>query len=220
MNSRIFISKNLSEVTQLNEICSASNVELEAFSFLDFEPADFEIDTDFDVIFFSSPRSVTFFLSRYSINSDKAIACIGGKTASVLQSLGKKPDFIGSASDPKEVGDELKKWLDGRIVLFPLSNISKRSVSSVIRNEQKVEVIVYQTLLKTHTIQQSDCYIFTSPSNVEAFFNSENTIDDQLAIAWGSTTSNELKKFGVEHLTLSAPSMEALISTLQENKLI
>ena len=44
---------------------------------------------------------------------------------------------------------------------------------------------------------ESDILVFTSPSNVEAFFNTENSISGQRVFSIGETTRKELLKHNV-----------------------
>ena len=220
MPFKIFISKNPSEVSQLNADLSDQEVILEAKSFLYFEPVPFRIDSEFDVLFFSSPRSVTFFMSQYAIPRNKVIACVGQKTETLLKSLSCQPEFVGTSSDPRVIGEEFALWLNKRTVLFPLSDISKKTIFNCVAEDQRMEVVAYSTKKQSIELQKFDCYVFTSPSNVDAFFASGNKIENSLIIAWGASTSGELSKHNIEHEVLKEPSMHCLKEFLQNKNII
>ncbi|MBL4861995.1 MAG: uroporphyrinogen-III synthase, partial [Crocinitomicaceae bacterium] len=102
------------------------------------------MEGDYDIIFFGSPRAVTFFTNQERIDAQIAIACIGKKTAEQLQKKGYTVDFIGSSSsNPDEIGQTFKEWCGKKKVLFPISNRSLRSIASFFNIQQKIEVVVY-----------------------------------------------------------------------------
>lgn len=221
MPKRIFISKNPSEITSLRSQFEAKGYEVVAHSFLSFSPVEFEIQLPYDVIFFGSPRAVIFFKAGASISPNKLIACVGSKTAEVLESMGHTVDFVGkNSSDPKSVAEDFKKWLaeqksgfesltphDSRVqrsarVLFPISNRSLKTIAGAIPEDQKEEVVVYSTDVIGKVIEPCDVYAFSSPSNVEGFFEVNTIREGAAVIAWGKSTERALEgyqdKFGFE----------------------
>lgn len=212
MSKRIFISKNASEITSLRSQFEAKGYEVIAHSFLSFSAVEFEIQHPYDVIFFGSPRAVIFFKASESISPDKLIACVGSKTAEVLESMGHRVDFVGqNSSEPKTVAEDFKNWLTstplsqraskaqseerGARVLFPLSSRSLKTIASAIPEDQKEEVVVYQTEVKGKVIPPCDVYAFSSPSNVEGFFEVNEIRDGAEVVAWGTSTERALKEY-------------------------
>ena len=197
-------------------------------SFLSFVPIPFEVQREYDVIFFSSVRSVMFFKASQSIPSHTLIACIGDKTAELLAQLGHPVDFKGSQSgEPKVVAEEFKVWLTSTTlrqaqrdtlsqrVLFPLSDRSLKSISNEIADEQKEEVIVYSTAVIGKAVEECDVYVFTSPSNVEGFFELNTVPVGARVIAWGKSTEGVLvsKKIEISY-SLKDSSIESLLKQL------
>ena len=73
-----------------------------------------------------------------------------------------------------------------------------RTIQKKLPKTQVTELIVYKTIQKLDfKLPESDILVFTSPSNVEAFFNTENSISDQRVISIGETTRKELLKHNV-----------------------
>ncbi len=153
-----------------------------------------------------------FFKASQSIPAHTLIACIGDKTAELLAQLGHTVDFKGSQSgEPKVVAEEFKVWLTSTTlrlrqaqrdtlsqrVLFPLSDRSLKSISSEIPEEQKEEVIVYSTAVIGKAVEECDVYVFTSPSNVEGFFELNTVPVGAKVIAWGKSTEAGLVARGV-----------------------
>ena len=220
MISSIFISKNIKETYQLSSYCEINNYNLSAHSMISFRSLPFEFDFLFDVVYFSSPRSVDFYFKKMSLSSiiQKKIACSGLRTSDRIKSHGINVDFVlknpGNISHSTTI---FQDWLGDRKVLFPCSTISLKSVLSNLPKNQFEIVEVYETLYKSRAIDLHDIYVFTSPSNVESFL-SKNIIDkNSIIISWGDSTSNCLKKNGHKSdYVLSNPSINELINLLEE----
>ncbi len=201
MVRRVFISKNESEVDSLARYLSENGQKLVARSFLSFEPVQFSVKSKFDVLFFSSPRSVTFFKSGYGIPKGKLIACTGNKTKELLESLGFIVSFHGKqAGKISDIAKEFKDWCGEKRVLFPISSISKKTVSSLFSEKQKTELVVYETIITPCKIDDCDTYIFSSPSNVRGFLMENKIPKGAKVISWGESTSEELRGNGIQVL--------------------
>ena len=172
----------------------------ECRSLIDFKSLSFDLPNDFEVVFFSSIRSAKFLSESKKINFDKySIACAGTQTALKLNEMGFNTDFIASnASDPKHVSEEFSAWLGARKVFIPSSNRSLRSIEESIPNDQIQRTIVYETLLLPLKIFSTDVLVFTSPSNVHAYFIENDILEDSIVIAWGHSTKKALLDYGCQ----------------------
>ncbi len=96
----------------------------------------------------------------------------------------------------KEVGDD--------DCLFPVSNISKRTIQKYFPNQAKThDLIVYNTIEKNDFRDpKADVLIFTSPSNVRAYFSKLALKEGQRVVSIGPTTEKELQKFGIKNYKL------------------
>lgn len=213
---RLFISKNTSEIKALVDFLVDRNETIVNHSFLSFEPIDFEAQSQFDVIFFSSPRAVIFYKAKQDIPKDTLIACTGIKTAELLKAMGYQIDFIGEKSgDINTVAQSFKTWAGDKKVLFPISSISLKSISSVLNAEQVIELEVYKTSIQAKEIETCETYVFTSPSNVEGFLLKNSIPPKATVIAWGSSTETKLLEAGVPvNHTLGQSSISELINFL------
>ncbi|MDG1147082.1 MAG: uroporphyrinogen-III synthase [Crocinitomicaceae bacterium] len=222
MTKRLFISKNSTDTNNLSAFLSPQNTALISHSFLQFEGLNFKIDTNYDVIFFTSPRSVLFFKATLDIPRHVKIACTGSKTAELLEKMGYKVEFKGEQSgDIHHVADAFKIWAKNRTVLFPMSDISLRTVSSQLDSDSVVEVVVYKTIIKGFKIAPCDIYIFTSPSNVAGFLMENEVPTQAKIIAWGASTQEALTQKGFKvNYTLKESSIESLIEYWLEISLI
>ena len=79
-----------------------------------------------------------------------------------------------------------------------------RSVQSqFVRNEQTFDINVYETIEHSdQSLPAADILIFTSPSNVNAFFKANKVEQHHKVIAMGGATEAELRKHGVRKCTL------------------
>ena len=197
MNKSIFISKDISEVAILQQFCLANKINLIASSFIRFEAVPFEVNQTYDVLFISSIRAAEFFLKTEKIKPETVIACIGQTTANKLEDLGIKISFVGEKSgNPIEVAEAFKKWLGNRTVLIPQSNISKRTIGSLIPSNQCIEPIVYKTVSDCQEIPACETYVFTSPSNFDSFLTCNEPPHGKV-IAWGETTKKHIAAKGI-----------------------
>ena len=222
MSKSIFISKNASEIEPYRSQFEELGYSVINHSFLSFSPVEFDSDShrnEYDVIFFGSRRAVIFFMASQAIPENKLIACVGGKTAELLKSLGHEVAFVGKKSgEPKVVAEEFKVWLGDRFVLFPVSDRSLRTISRLIPEDQKEELVVYSTEVKGKAVQECDVYVFTSPSNVDGFLM-ENVIPETASvIAWGKSTEGSLVSCGitVEHC-LKESGFEGVLEIISAN---
>lgn len=216
MNKRIFISKNKAEIIPFIEDFQQKEFDVIAHSFLSFETIEFEVKSSYEIIFFSSPRSVTFFKTRSSIPSYVKIACIGEKTKHILEEMGHQVAF--SRKDNETLDDfalSFKKWSQKKRILFPISSISLKTISSKFPQNQIEEVEVYSTQIVGKNIEKSDVYVFTSPSNVEGFLKKNTMPNNARIISWGESTSRFLhKNEGRVDVELKNSSVEELIDLL------
>ena len=191
--------------------------KFECTSLIDFKPRSFDVPNhSFEVVFFSSIRSAKFLSESKKINLGLyQLACAGPQTALKLSEMGLEADFIASnASDPKYVSQDFSSWLGDRKVFIPSSNRSLRSVEQSIPADQIERVVVYETVLLPVKVVSTDVLVFTSPSNVHAFFIENEILENSIVVAWGQSTKKALLEYGCQ------PSIILAEGTLNELKSI
>lgn len=211
----VFISREKDTIQDLTQFTSEHQIDLVAHSFLSFEQVPYSVQKSFDIVFFGSPKAVQFFLDQEPVLSNCIIAAVGGSTAKVLEDRGITVSFIGEGSDIPKLADAFRNWVKGKSVLFPQSDRSLRSISSSFPKEQKEDLVVYKTLVSPFNIPEVDAYIFTSPSNVEGFFETNHIPENARVISWGSSTTESLNNKGIDAIQLDEPSIRSLISELK-----
>lgn len=166
-----------------------------------------------DWIFFSSPQSVELYFAHYPLKAKK-IAALSEGTAHALLQLRQTPSFVGNPNKvTKQIGQDFFAQLAAdEAVLFPLSDISKRQISSQGTQQRIHELVTYRTALKGIRLPQTPAVIlFTSPSNVDGYLlqNKISTASHLLAI--GHTTADHLKHLGYTRVTVSESTQEKML---------
>lgn len=214
---RIFISKNVDDCEPLVQFCKINNIALTAQSLIEFEAIPFKIDSHYDVVFFSSIRSAQFYFEKEIHKETVIFACTGETTNAKLKQLGVECSFIGEeAGNPKKTAEKFKNWVKNRIVFFPQSNLSLGTFSSVLPSKQVLKQIIYETILIKCKIVKCQIYIFTSPSNLDAFLTINELSEDSKIILWGKSTLEYAKTKSVKStFILTKSNFDELVQLLQ-----
>ena len=215
----LFISRNPAQVPLLTVFCRTQHIALEARSLIRFEGIVAHPTQPYDIVFFPSIRAAEFFLTCNQLPEHILVACIGKQTAEKLSGIGLTPSFIGEkAGDPESVGQSFAQFTGKRRVLIPSSTESNRSIQSFLRNDQTETLDVYRTLPEPADIGTSDVYVFSSPSNLYAFFEKNTFPEGAKTVAWGKTTQRAFDRMGIScsHVLGHAEESE-LIDWLKKN---
>ena len=212
----LYITRDLDDLFILQQYCSFGQIDLHAQSQITFEEVPFSIEKPFEVVFFSSVRAGRFFLRNYDGPlSTLAFACIGEETA---KRFNIDFAFVGKeAGNPEKVAEKFKSWLGEKRLLIPHSSLSQKTIASIIPSSQCESICIYNTLLKPSVVPECDVYVFTSPSNLEAFLQVNKLPEHAKVIAWGNTTEKALLKARITpNLTLKNAQLEELIDVLSK----
>lgn len=213
---RLFISKAENELELLPRFCKEQHISLSTHSFLTFEATPFHITKSFEVIFFASPRAVRFFFQQETIADTVLIAVAGETTRKAITELGKEVHFSPiNSGNIEESTLEFARWVNHKQVLFPTSDLSQKSYTQHLRQEQLEVVQTYKTQISTKKIEECAIYVFTSPSNVTGFLASNTFPENATVIAWGETTRAALSSFvKTDALLVLEQSTEASLAEL------
>jgi uroporphyrinogen-III synthase len=168
-------------------------------SLIEMQAVPFKLEEIFDWVFFSSKHAVKFFFDQNpNLLSTTKYGAISKATAQELRKFGKSCDFIGNSTDTKMVGKQFAARVGAQKVLFPIAKGSLKSIQGQFtKKEQVKDLFVYETIKKNEEpVTFADVCIFTSPSNVEAFFEKNKLTPEQKIIAMGDATAATLKRFG------------------------
>jgi hydroxymethylbilane synthase len=188
----------------LSKSLLANGITLHSQALIDIRPVPIKLLPQCDWIFFTSKNAVKHFFNQKPAVGKVKYGCVGKSTAEALRRFGMKPDFIGYSTDTRMTGKQFAATVGDGTVLFPQAKESMRSIQQQFVNSNKVvDLTVYETILYNDVaVPAADVYIFTSPSNVEAFFEKNKIKPGQKVVAMGGATGSALKQFGVHRFAL------------------
>ena len=215
----VFISRDLEQVKELAVFCVEQEIHLTPRSLIRFEGIYTHPKRPFDLIFFPSIRAAAYFLEYNTIPNGVAVGCIGEQTAVKLRDIGVTPSFIGKNSgDPKSVARAFAAFAVGKRVLIPSSTVSNKTLQEFLPEDQVETLTVYRTIPDPVRITDHELYVFSSPSNLNAFLELNTIPDDAQVIAWGKTTLNSLESKGLKHThCLNDANTNELIKWIKQN---
>ena len=181
----------------------------------------------FDWLFFSSKHAVYHFfeqeISKKNIagNSKVKIGAVGKATADAVRKYGKRADFIGYSTDTKLTGKQFAAIAGEATVLFPQAKGSMKTIQQQFTKAAKViDLTVYETKKQpldadTFNPAHYGILVFTSPSNVEGWFEKFTILPKQKVVAFGEATANALRGFKIEpHALASSFDDVGLVQTV------
>lgn len=161
-----------------------------------------------DWVFFSSRNAVKYFFEQEPNVEEVSFGAIGNSTAEEIRRYGKRVEFIGSSTDTRLTGKDFSLKVGNKTVLFPQSKSSMRTVQSqMIKKENVFDVVVYETIAKNNfdlPVANCQTIIFTSPSNVDSFFEKYKVSNEQKVVSMGEATASALRKYAVNTNALPA----------------
>ncbi len=147
-------------------------------------------------IFFSSKQAVKYFFEQKPVLGTQKYGAVGKATAEAIRRYGKRADFIGASVNTKMTGKQFAAKVGSSKVLFPQAKGSMRSIQQqFVKGEQVIDLPVYETIRKNSgDMPDAEILVFTSPSNVEAWFERFKIRKDQKVVAMGDATANALRQ--------------------------
>lgn len=173
-------------------------------------------------VFFCSPFAARVFVESQGIDFfiGKKIGALSQGTASVLRECGVVPNFIGSKDSTKAIAEEYSRLLSSQDrILFPVSNISVRTVQRELELKHEVdEVVVYKTTkIIPDNIPDFDAIFITSPSNAEAFANINFEKYNKKVFSFGIKTQEKLQSFGISSILSKGFDESKIKETLSQS---
>lgn len=170
-----------------------------------------KIDLDqVDWVFFTSKNSVEyFFRNEPEIGSHTKFAVIGRGSEEKLRQFGQVPSFSGEeyGIDMEGVAAAFAKLADGLTVLIPRAKETLGTMRRALTPATEViDLPVYATATVTDTPHSgAEILIFTSPSNVRAYFSNNVLNPGQQIIGIGYASGRELANLGYEYVLPATP---------------
>ena len=212
----VWISRELNSDSILRKLLENSSCYITAQSLIEKTKLSLEFLPKCDWIFFNSSFCYDSIKQLKSTFKNKKIAAFGDATARHLKAQNLKVSFIGTGC-PKNVAKDFKSTIDrDDVVFFPSSNISVGTVQKLIHEKNKTVKKSYETKLLEKIIEHHDYFIFTSPSNVEAYVKT-NSLKGLKAISIGPTTTQSLKDNGATNIYQASESSELALADVVLN---
>ena len=204
---KIFISRDLNGDSVFKKLMLNQKLPLTACSLIEKEKMEVLELPDCDWIFFNSSFAYDSISHLNSFIQNKKLAAIGLGTARYLKSKGLFLEFVGDGT-PNNVAQKFRACVMGdQVVFFPSSSRSVGTVEKELSNKNKIVAKTYQTNLKGLHFSSHDILVFTSPSNVKAYFDF-NSYNGEEVISIGTTTTSCLNDLGIIKIHESINSSE------------
>jgi hydroxymethylbilane synthase len=201
----VFITRNIRDDDFFSRVLKANKYTVSGRAFIEFKAVPFSRIPIAEWVFFSSKHAVKYFFEQKPNIGKMKIGAIGKSTAAAIREYSKRrADFIGYSTDTRLTGKQFASLVKSAPVVFPQAKDSLRTIQQqFINKSQTRDLVVYETIQKpVENTPDADIMLFTSPSNVEAFFEKKELNPNQKIIAMGDATSHTLKQFGVKSVYL------------------
>ena len=209
--SSIWISRDLKKDSIFRKVIKKNNHKITDESLIKLDSKNINSLPDCNWIFLNSAFALDSILHLKNDFNMKKIAAFGPATAKHIQKNGLNVDFIGLGT-PQQVAEKFDSIISSKeIVFIPSSNKSLGTVQGILKESNKKLLDTYTTILIDKKLKHHDLLVFTSPSNVEAFLNS-NKISDQKVISIGPSTTSALKNAGIINVFESFESSELALA--------
>lgn len=209
--SSIWISRDLKKDSIFRKVIKKNNHKITDESLIKLDSKNINSLPDCNWIFLNSAFALDSILHLKNDFNMKKIAAFGPATAKHIQKNGLNVDFIGLGT-PQQVAEKFDSIISSKeIVFIPSSNKSLGTVQGILKESNKKLLDTYTTILIDKKLKHYDLLVFTSPSNVEAFLNS-NKISDQKVISIGPSTTSALKNAGIINVFESFESSELALA--------
>ena len=210
----VFITRDVSEASYFHRAMAKHGIQVDGRSLIRIFPIINKLDPYIlkyvDWIFFASKNGIeNFFKLEPRLSKRTKFAVIGRGSEEMLRQFGHAPEFSGErlGINMEEIAAEFAKIASGTTVLIPRAKDSLETIQKSLTPETKViNLPVYQTHIDTDVSKSNaDVLIFTSPSNVEAYF-ADNLVDPgQQIICIGHSTGRKIEELGLTYTLPYSP---------------
>ncbi|QQL49125.1 hydroxymethylbilane synthase [Mucilaginibacter ginkgonis] len=209
---RVFISRELNNQSYFRRALEKHNIEIEAHSMIRTVPIinrfDSHILQHVDWVFFSSKNAVEYFFRLEPVFPHEVkFGVMGAGSEDMLRKYGHFAAFVGQSNDSADVAREFAKLANGSNILFPGALNPMRSIQRGLSADTTiVDLPVYETVDdEDASASSADILVFTSPSNVEKYFEGYLLDSNQQVIAIGKSTGNKLAELGIKYTLPFSP---------------
>lgn len=212
--SSVFISRDLDKNSYLARALAKHNITIDGRSLIKVFPKINTLDSFIlkraDWIFFNSKNAIEHFFNLNPILLKKTkIGVLGRGSEATLRKYGRVADFAGDdlGISTEGIAKEFAKLVDGQTVFIPRAEGSLMSIQNALtENTTVIDMPIYETVLEENVDKSNaEVLIFTSPSNVQAYFQENLTDPDQKIICIGYSTAKVIEEMGLTYTLPFSP---------------
>lgn len=199
----IFISRKIETTSIFNKLVKDFDLTLNAASLINIVQIPFSYTPKTDWIFFTSKNAINFFFAQNpEITDSVKYGVISQSSAEALKLHKKEAHFIGEGTDLLKIAKEFRETLGNASVLFPQAMDSMQTIQKQLAfSNTTYNLYTYKTIIRSDiNVPYSDILVFTSPSNVTAYYNKYKPDNRQIIVAMGQSTKYRLSEFGVKNV--------------------
>jgi hydroxymethylbilane synthase len=212
--SNVFISRMLPETSYFRKALEKYQIQLDDRSLIKIFPIINKLDPFIlkrvDWVFFSSKNAIECFFSLSPQLPKKVkYGVIGRASEEMLRRYGIVPDFNGEEDgiDTQDIAKDFAKLANGSTVLFPGAKDSLRTIQQALNKATKIiDLPVYETEMDENCDPSAaEVLVFTSPSNVDAYFTNNLLEPGQQVICIGKSTGKKFDQMNVNYTLPYSP---------------
>ena len=212
--SNVFISRMLPETSYFRKALEKYQIQLDDRSLIKIFPIINKLDPFIlkrvDWVFFSSKNAIECFFSLSPQMPKKVkYGVIGRASEEMLRRYGIVPDFNGEEDgiDTQDIAKDFAKLANGSTVLFPGAKDSLRTIQQALNKATKIiDLPVYETEMDENCDPSAaEVLVFTSPSNVDAYFTNNLLEPGQQVICIGKSTGKKFDQMNVNYTLPYSP---------------
>jgi len=210
----VFISREVDENSYFARAMAKHNITIEGRSLIKIFPIINKLDPfilkHVDWIIFSSKNGIEHFFNLEPRLSKKTkIGVIGRGSEEILRKYDRVADFSGDSEgiNMEEIAKKFAELANGGTVLIPRAKESLETIQKALSPETKIiNIPVYETVLEENVDpSNAEVLVFTSPSNVEAYFADNLLEPGQKVICIGRSTGAKFDEMNVPYTLPYSP---------------
>ncbi|MFD2553448.1 hydroxymethylbilane synthase [Sphingobacterium tabacisoli] len=221
--SSLFITRDLDENSYLGRYLKKHNIQIDARSLIKIYPTINVLDSFIlkraDWIFFNSKNAIEHFFALDPLILKKTkIAVLGRGSESTLRKFGRVADFSGDdlGISTEAIAQAFAELVDGQTVLIPRAKDSLQSIQKALTpNTHIIDMPIYETVLEEEVDKSNaEVLVFTSPSNVQAYFKENLADPGQKIICIGYSTAQAIEEMGLPYTLPFSPDEMGLAEAI------
>lgn len=220
----LFISRKLTEDSPFFALMQKDDLKIIDQSLIQITQIRYSYTPKTNWIFFTSKNAIDYFFAQNpDLPEQVKYGVISNASAKHLLTYNIAADFVGEGVNLINISKGFKDVLKNQSVLFPQAIDSHQTIQRQLAfSNTCYNLYVYKTNIRNDIeLPYCDILIFTSPSNVIAYYNNYKFDPRQTLIAMGTTTKYKLKEYNVSNvLTPDSFEEHGLLKLLSENHIV